>query len=67
MNVGDLVLRWDIRRADKGKHGKLDPLWFGPFKIAESAGNNTFRLENLGGDLLDAPVNGKFLKPYFQY
>ena len=24
--VGDLVLRWDTRREDKGKHGKFDPL-----------------------------------------
>ena len=66
-HVVDLVLRWDIRRAEKGKHGKFDPLWFGPFKIAEVGGNNTFRLENLQGYLLDAPVNGQFLKPYFQF
>ena len=25
--AGDLVLRWDTRREDKGKHGKFDPLW----------------------------------------
>ena len=67
MQVGGPVLRWDIRRAEKGKHGKFDPLWFGPFKIVEHGGNNTFRLENLQGDLLEAPVNGKFLKPFFQY
>lgn len=24
--VGDLLLRWDTRREDKGKHGKFDPL-----------------------------------------
>ena len=50
-------------KAEKGKHGKFDPLWFGPFKIVEQGGNNTFKLENLQGDLLDAPVNGQFLKP----
>ena len=27
----DLVLRWDIRREDHGKHGKFDNLWFGAF------------------------------------
>ena len=67
MQVGDLVLRWDVRRAEKGKHGNFDPLWFGPFKIAEAGGSNTFRLENLEGDLLEALLNGKFLEPYFQY
>ena len=24
--TGDLVLRWDTRREEKGKHGKFDPL-----------------------------------------
>ena len=67
MQVGYLVLRWDIRRDEKGKHGKLDPLQFRPFKISEEGGNNTLKLENLQGDLLDAPVNGQFLKPFFQY
>ena len=67
LQVGDLVLRWDVRRADKGKHGKFDPLWFGPLKITEEGGNNTFKLENLQEDLLDSPVNGQFLKPYFQF
>ena len=65
--IGDLVLRWDIRRAEKGKYGKFDPLWFGPFKIVQQGGNNTFIFENLQGDWLDAPVNGQFLKSYFQY
>ena len=65
--IGDMVLIWDIRRAEKGKHAKFDPLWFGPFKIMELKGNNTFILENLQGDPLDAPVNGQFLKPYFQF
>lgn len=29
--VNDLVLRWDIIREEKYKHGKIDSLWFGPF------------------------------------
>ena len=55
---GDLVLRWDTQREDKGKHGKFDPLWYGPFRINEDRMNNTFMLENLEGEVLDMPVNG---------
>ena len=64
---GDPVLKWDVRRAEKGKHAKFDPLWFGPFKIVNQGRNNTFMLQNIQGDLLDAPVNGQFLKPYLQF
>lgn len=64
---GDLVLRWDVRREDKGKHGKFDPLWYGPFKINEVRMNNTFMLENLEGEVLDMPVNGQYLKHYFRH
>ena len=31
--VGDWVLKWDIVRQDKGKHGKFDSMWIGPFVI----------------------------------
>ena len=34
IQLGDLVLRWDVKRADKGKHGKFNPLWFVPFRVA---------------------------------
>ena len=34
--VGDWVLKWDIVRQDKGKHGKFDSLWIGPFVIAQA-------------------------------
>jgi hypothetical protein len=33
--IGDLVLKWDAPRQDKGKHNKFDALWIGPFKISE--------------------------------
>jgi hypothetical protein len=41
---GDLVLKWDAPRQEKGKHSKFDALWFGPFKILEVFSNNTYRL-----------------------
>ena len=62
-----MALLWDVRWSDKGTHGKFDPLWFGPFMVVEVKGNNTFALENLEGDILKMPVNGQFLKPYFQH
>jgi hypothetical protein len=42
--VGDLVLKWDAPKQDKGKHGKFESLWIGPFKISEVFLNNTYRL-----------------------
>ena len=33
--VGDWVLKWDTVRKDKGKHGKFDSLWIGPFVIVQ--------------------------------
>ena len=64
---GHLVLRWDTRREDKGKHAKFDNLWFGPFKIVEVKGNNTFILHNLEGEYSSLLANGKYLKHYIQY
>jgi hypothetical protein len=63
---GDLVLRWDARKEDSGKNGKFDHIWYGPFKISSSEGNNSFLLENLDGKILNAPVNARFLKHYME-
>ena len=66
--VDDLVLRWDVWRQDKGKHGKLENLWFGPFKISNVLDNNTFLLKNIDDEQLSSgPVNGHFLKNLFTY
>ena len=32
--LGDLVLKWDAPKQDKGKHGKFEALWIGPFRIS---------------------------------
>ena len=64
--VGHWVLKWDDVRQDKGKHGKFDSLWIGPFVIAQVQQNNTFKLENLEGEeVFDGLVNRRFLKLYF--
>ena len=63
--LGDKVLKWDARREDKGKHGKFDELWKGPFFISAFAGRNAFFLEDSEGSPAGGgPVNGKFLKIY---
>jgi hypothetical protein len=63
--LGDLVLKWDSRNEDKGKHGKFDSLWKGPYIIQAFIGNNTFFLKDSDGtDLPGGPVNGRMLKHY---
>ena len=62
----DLVFKWDARREDLTKHGKFDYIWYGPFKVSASKGNNSFLLENLDVKILNAPVNEHYLKYYMQ-
>lgn len=62
------MLHWDVRREDRGKNGKFNNLWFGPFKIVIVMENNTFLLKHLDDDqLARGPVNGHFLKRFFTY
>jgi hypothetical protein len=64
--VGDLVLKWDAPKKDKGKHSKFEALWIGPFRIFEAFSNNTYKLQDLEGEaVFGSPVNGHFLKKYF--
>ena len=42
--VRDWVLKWDAVRQDKGKHGKFESLWIGPFVIDQVYENKTFKL-----------------------
>ena len=64
--IWDKVLKWDSRREDKGKHGKFDNLWLGPYSIHSSTGNNAFFLQELNGvELFEGPVNGRMLNNYF--
>jgi hypothetical protein len=63
--VGDLVLRWDTINEDKGKHGKFDHLWLGPFKIVAYHGSNSYLRQESNGDIIGGgPVNRRFLKHY---
>ena len=64
-SVGDMVLRWDARKEQKGKHGKFDNLWFGPFLVSKVLENNTFILQSLEGEELSSPVIGRFLRNFY--
>jgi hypothetical protein len=64
--LGNLVLKWDAPRQDRGKYIKFDALCIGPFKISEIFSNNTYRLQDLEGqEVFNGPVNGHFLKKCF--
>jgi hypothetical protein len=64
--LGDLVLKWDAPKKNKGKHSKFKSLWIKPFKISETFPNNTYKLQNLeGAEVFGGPVNGHFLKRFF--
>ena len=62
-----MVLSWDARKEQKGKHGKFDNVWFGPFIVLKILENNTFILQTMEGEELPNPVNGRFLKYFFSY
>jgi hypothetical protein len=60
------VLKWDSPKQDKGKNGKFEALWIGPFKLSEVFSNNTYKLHNLEDfEVFGGLVNGNFLKKYF--
>ena len=62
----DVVLRWDARNEDKGKHGKFDNLWKGLYNISAYRGQNAFLLTEMDGqDFPRGPVNGRLLKHYY--
>ena len=65
-NLGDLVLKWDTRYKDKGKHGKFDELWKGPYSSCSFSGRNAYFLVDSEGNRVGiGPINGRFLKHYF--
>ena len=64
--LGDSMLKWDARNEDKGKHGKFDNLWKGPYIISTFSGRNAYFLEDSNGNpVTSRPVNGRFLKHYY--
>ena len=63
--IGDMLLMWNARLEDKGKHGKIDPIWLGPYSIYDTNGEDSYVVRDLTRDILELPVHGQFLKRYF--
>lgn len=36
---------WNARFKDKGKHGKFDPSWLGPYEVIVILGENIYHLK----------------------
>ena len=64
--AGDWVLKWNAKDQDKGKHGKFEALWLGPYIIFDKAGEQSYFLQDTEGHMQDFPVHGQYLKPFFQ-
>ena len=61
----DLVLMWNARLQEKGKHGKFDPIWLGTYMVDSLWGDDSYFIKDLSGNFLELPVHGKFMKIYF--
>lgn len=45
-DLEDLVLLWNCKHEDKGKHGKFDPFWLGPYLIHDNWGEDSYFKNN---------------------
>ena len=61
----DMILMWNAKLEDRGKHEKFDPIWLGPYLIDSKWGEDSYILRTLSGDILELPIHQKFLKRYF--
>jgi len=63
--LDDVVMKWDARNEEKGKHRNFENLWKGPFNFAAYRGQNAFLLKEMNGeDCPRGPINGRLLKRY---
>lgn len=60
-----MVLLWNVRLEEKGKHGNFDRILLGPYLIHENWGEDSYFIKELSGGILELSVHGKFLKRYF--
>jgi hypothetical protein len=62
LNVGDLVLKKDIRTKDKHK---FSTPWEGPFIILDVAAPEAYVLAEVDGDMLPNTWNADQLRKYY--
>lgn len=62
---GDKVWLWDSHHEDKGKYGKFDSLWLGPYEIFEKVVEHTYTLCDGDSYVLPIPYNIIHLKKFF--
>ena len=53
-----MVLIWNARLEDKGKHGKFDPIWLGPYLVYSKWGDDSYFLRELSRGILEFLVHG---------
>ena len=63
--IGGIVLLLDKLKEKPGKHGKLEKIWMGPYRVSGIARKGSVYLETMDGDEFELPVNGILLKHYF--
>ena len=56
--ISDMVLMCNARIEDKGKHGKFDPFWLGPYNIYDKNGEDSYFLRDLTRGILEVPIYG---------
>ena len=60
-----MVLKWEARIEENGKHGKFENILKVPFRVVVFHGNNTYILQEMDGQpCARGPANGRFLKHY---
>ncbi|XP_057818152.1 uncharacterized protein LOC131031129 [Cryptomeria japonica] len=62
---GEWVLKWNAKDQDKGKHGKFDALWLGPFIISEKGGEKSYYLQDIDGQMQEFPIHAQYLQHFF--
>ncbi len=64
--ISDKVLYFKVA-LDQSHSGKLNPKWKGPYYVHQVLPNGAYKLRTMEGQILAAPANGNFLKPYLEH